>query len=289
MRPFTESFRYNRLPSTPGRDATADHDLYGSVCANYMIYLFASARYLYPSPRSVWQERLPTFIASVLGHSGLDLAVLIVAMTYLCKYKEANIFSVAYDDDAYRLFLASYMVAAQVSSDYDDELRQGALPPWIQAAAGEKFTDEELLGMQDSFRLSLKGDVRVDPDLYVLFQKIFKKSIRGTKSHSSPSGSTYLHPSMRSSPRSTVVVTPPPLYEETLARSKILCGSPISPARTATELAEEDRQILASLFLTSAAAYPTSRASRPSIKQKFATFLRRLDVRSSRRRKCNAI
>ncbi|KAF9034055.1 hypothetical protein BJ165DRAFT_1615877 [Panaeolus papilionaceus] len=281
MRPFNESFPYTRLSSPIEDSPRFDHSLYGSICASYMIYLFASTKYLYPSPLSAWQDHLPIFIASVLQHSGLDLPVLTIAMTYLCKYKEANIFSVAYDDDAYRLFFASYTIAAQVSSGRNDDLRRHHLAPWSRIASGGRWDDDELLIMQASFRSALKGDLCVDPDLYIIFQKIFKVGIRTSSPRST--ASQYLQPRMPSSSKGHAPVTPPPLYEETLARSKALCASPISPARTASELEEEDHQILASLFFTSASAYPSRKICRPSIKQRFARLVRRLDPRPSSR------
>ncbi|CAA7259427.1 unnamed protein product [Cyclocybe aegerita] len=146
--------------------AQPNYETVSLVCAAYMNHLFGSARYPYPCPRSAWQPHLPSYIKTALISSQLDVSVVYHAMTLLGQYKVALPESVAYYDDAYRLFMSAYIVAAKVSCDTPHELRF-----WRLVGRG-KFTSEELVKMELEFCRVLKWDVQIQATAFTSFKGI---------------------------------------------------------------------------------------------------------------------
>ncbi|KAJ3495014.1 hypothetical protein NLJ89_g10696 [Agrocybe chaxingu] len=146
--------------------AQPNYETISLVCTAHMNHLFGSARYPYPCPRSAWQSHLPSYIKAALISSQLDVSIVYHAMTLLGQYKFAVPHSVAYYDDAYRLFMSAYIVAAKVSCDTPHAPRF-----WRLVGRG-KFTSEELLKMELEFCHVLEWDVQIPETAFAWFKGI---------------------------------------------------------------------------------------------------------------------
>ncbi|KAF9476795.1 hypothetical protein BDN70DRAFT_152270 [Pholiota conissans] len=164
---------------------------------NHIIDIFGSARYPYPAPRSLWQSSLPSYIAYILSASGLPMEVGMSAMVLLFRYKDAMPGSVAYGEDAARLWVAAYVVAAKVVSDVDVDLEmrrrevdcggggggggeggQGiahiprrGMDFWFHAAL-QRFSVDELRNMELELCRILHWDVQVSGAAFECFRRM---------------------------------------------------------------------------------------------------------------------
>ncbi|KAF8967510.1 hypothetical protein BDZ97DRAFT_2056903 [Flammula alnicola] len=166
MNPRNASRQAHAQQDRQSPPTSVNYDLVAKVCTNYIIHLFASSNYPYPSSRSAWQKHLSAYISLALRVSDLDVTVAIAAMTLLCQYKDASPFSVAYGDDAYRLFLASYIVAAKVMYNPPRSPRF-----WWRIGNG-KFECDELVNMEVELRRVLRWDVQIDHGMFAWFKRV---------------------------------------------------------------------------------------------------------------------
>ncbi|KAF8179225.1 hypothetical protein BJ912DRAFT_1045203 [Pholiota molesta] len=130
-----------------------------------IIHIFTSARYPYPSVRSMWQVTLPLYISGILYAARLPVEVGLSAMVLVFRYKDAVPHSVAYGDDAARLFLAAYIIAAKVVADGGGGGGGAASPPqtldfWFRVSQ-QRFPVEELRRMELQLCRILRWDVQV--------------------------------------------------------------------------------------------------------------------------------
>jgi len=143
-----------------------NYEVVGRIYTNIMIRLFGSPRHLYPSPRSAWQAYLPAYVARALRTFELDITVLIGALTLLFRYKEARPDNVAFDDDAYKLFLSTYVVAHNVMCN-----ESRSLAFWRRVGQ-EIFPCEEITSMEGELCRVLGGNVQIDDELYAWFDHV---------------------------------------------------------------------------------------------------------------------
>ncbi|KAF8187141.1 hypothetical protein BJ912DRAFT_1042893 [Pholiota molesta] len=132
-----------------------------------IIHIFKSARYPYPSVRSMWQVTLPLYISGILYAAQLPVEVGLAAMVLVFRYKDAVPHSVAYGDDAARLFLAAYIIAAKVVADGGGggAASSSSPPPqtldfWFRVSQ-KRFPVEELRRMELQLCRILRWDVQV--------------------------------------------------------------------------------------------------------------------------------
>ena len=203
-----------------------------------MIHLFASKRHPYPSPRSQWQATLPTFISSIIRHSGFETTVAAVAITFLVRYKEAVPDHVAYNDEAYRLFFASYIVASKVVYDYN----LGSLRFW-KGVGSDMFSFAEIRMMETVFCRVLDWDFRVDSELFAWVKNVVDRHLFSMGVLPKPDDICH-------ECRDT---SPPPSYEDatrTQGRQRFsgrdTFASPCSPCESSSE--EADQMALARML-----------------------------------------
>ncbi|KJA21013.1 hypothetical protein HYPSUDRAFT_55796 [Hypholoma sublateritium FD-334 SS-4] len=144
------------LCTTPIHTAGPAAQRVAHALATLITRIFGSARYPYPAPQSAWQATLPTYIARALARSALPLPVVIGAMALLLRYKDAVPYSVAYGNDAARLFLAAVLVSAKVADAAKAPLE------WWADIGGGVFGVRELKRMERELCRVLQWDVLPD-------------------------------------------------------------------------------------------------------------------------------
>ncbi|KAF8887269.1 hypothetical protein CPB84DRAFT_1525223 [Gymnopilus junonius] len=213
------------------------YDAVGSICAKYMVRLFASKRYPYPSLCSQWQVTLPAFISSVLRLSAFDTTVVAVTMTFLLRYKEAAPRHVAYNDDAYRLFFAAYIVASKVIYDYN----LAPLPFWKRVAS-HWFSHKEIRMMEMELCRVLDWDFRFDASSFAWFKLLVDRHSLSVGDPRNPA------------PPELVGISSPPSYEDaTRDRKSFIPTADLSSLRSpcASTSEEEDQVALARMLFQS--------------------------------------
>jgi hypothetical protein len=157
--PRTPSSRASTTPPPAAPDIPLN--VLARAFSQQIIHIFKSARYPYPSVRSMWQVTLPLYIAGILYAAQLPVEVGLSAMVLVFRYKDAVPHSVAYGDDAARLFLAAYIIAAKVVADGGGaESPPQTLDFWFRVSQ-KRFPVEELRRMELQLCRILRWDVQV--------------------------------------------------------------------------------------------------------------------------------
>ncbi|CAA7270988.1 unnamed protein product [Cyclocybe aegerita] len=216
---------------------TPNYDTISRICAAYINHLFGSARYPFPSTRSIWQTRLPSYIKAALQFSQLDVSIVVAAMTLLGQYKDAVPASVAYYDDAYRLFMSAYLVAAKVSCDNPRTLR------WWRVVGRGKFDKDELVKMEMELCRVLKWDVQVDEAKFRYFQCIIEHYAGPITSEAMGIASN-----IYAEPGRVVYDSPPPLYQDSGRDLRMVEVVAMSPLGSFVGLDEDDEALLEELM-----------------------------------------
>lgn len=157
-----QSLRPSSSPHTPP-GAAPIYQRAAQVFAALITRTFGSALYPYPAQRSTWQKTLPAYISTVLVEASLPLPVGLSALILLLRYKAAVPHAVAYGDDAARLFLAAYIVAAKLAGA---PYAPRDVRAWWRVGGG-RFSCTELGRMERELCRVLKWDVLPDRATYV--------------------------------------------------------------------------------------------------------------------------
>ncbi|KAJ3512487.1 hypothetical protein NLJ89_g3498 [Agrocybe chaxingu] len=217
---------------------TPNYDTISRICAAYINHLFGSMRYPFPSTHSIWQTRLPSYIKAALQFSQLDVSIVVAAMTLLGQYKDVVPTSVAYYDDAYRLFMSAYLVAAKVSCDTPRTLR------WWRIVGRGKFNEEELVKMEMELCRVLKWNVQVDEEKFRYFKCIVEHYAGPITSEAMGIADS----SCVLEPGSVVYDSPPPLYQDSGRDLRMVEVAAMSPVGSFVGLDEDDEALLEELL-----------------------------------------
>ncbi|KAF8165961.1 hypothetical protein B0H34DRAFT_691199 [Crassisporium funariophilum] len=194
-------------------------------------------------------------------------------MTLLSRYKDILHLSVAYDDDAYRLFLASYIVASKVLCDAPRKMR------FWKRAGGDKFSCDELMKMELEFCRVLSWDVQIEEVTYTWFRMIVDHYAIAPPFIGNPSAWITATTGLRRGTTAGVYSTPPPLYQEIDVQATTMVDELLlSPEESLSELGEEDQEVLGRMRRQRSDAFQYHRAGPPITRKKSsnAGFTKRL-------------
>lgn len=104
-----------------------------------------------------WEVTLQSFISTVIYRSRLGLGVTIAGLTLSRRFQTASLSNIAHTtDDARRVFLAGYMIAAKLMVDHDLPL------PWWKRTLEREYDCADLAKIEKQFYQTLSWNVLVD-------------------------------------------------------------------------------------------------------------------------------
>jgi hypothetical protein len=136
-----------------------DHQLMALYCARALTDGFTPARY---TNTRDWEEKLQTFISTVIYRSQLGLGVTIAGLTLSQRFQSASEPNVANTiDDARRVFLIGYMTAAKIMFDNDISL------VWWKRTIEREYDCSDLVKLEKKFYKTVAWDVQIDEDEFL--------------------------------------------------------------------------------------------------------------------------
>ena len=136
-----------------------DHRLVALYCARAVTDGFASAKY---TNTRDWEEKLQAFISTVIYRSQLGLGVTIAGLTLSRRFQAVSQPNVANTiDDARRVFLMGYMIAAKIMFDNDISL------VWWKRTIEREYDCSDLVKLEKKFYRTVAWDVQIDGDEFL--------------------------------------------------------------------------------------------------------------------------
>jgi hypothetical protein len=109
-----------------------------------------------------WEEQLQTFISTVIYRSQLGLGVTIAGLTLSRRFQAASHPNVANTiDEARRVFLVGYMIAAKIMFDNDMSL------VWWKRTLEREYDCSDLAKLEKKFYNTVSWNVQIDEDKFL--------------------------------------------------------------------------------------------------------------------------
>jgi hypothetical protein len=178
-----------------------DHRLMALYCTRAITNGFTSAKY---TNIRDWEVKLQAFISTVIYRSQLGLGVTIAGLTLSQRLQAASVSNVANTiDDARRVFLVGYMIAAKIMFDDDMSL------VWWKRTIEREYDCSDLAKMEKTFYKTVAWNVQIDgEEFYQCLNETFAWYERFIDEHTLPS---------------SPLPTYQPLLEERRSRRPVSC------------------------------------------------------------------
>ena len=128
-------------------------------CTRTITCGFTSAKY---TTIQDWEEKLRTFIATIIYRSQLGIGVTIAGLTLSRRFQEDSLSNVANTiDDARRVFLVGYMIAAKIMFDNDMSLA------WWKWTIKREYDCSELAKLEKRFYNTVEWNVQINREEFL--------------------------------------------------------------------------------------------------------------------------